>query len=65
MTNEELIMDYLKNKKIELLERRFKVANNKYRLAKIDGKLESINDVMGFIRVVLNGEEQTNDTRDN
>lgn len=59
MTNEELLMDYLKSKKIDLLEERFKATNHKYILTKIDGKLEAINDVMGFIRVGLNGEEQT------
>lgn len=59
MSNEELIMEYLKNKKIELLEER--IRNSKYKLVrvKIDAELDIINDVMGFIRVGLNGEEQT------
>lgn len=59
MTNEELLMDYLKSKKIELLEERFKATNLNAR--KIDGKLEAINDVMGFMRVAFNGEENMND----
>ena len=39
MTNEELLMDYLKSKKIELLEERFKATNLNAR--KIDGKLHA------------------------